>query len=297
MVVMVLDCFFLVFSVADLPRPLDVAAVAPADDPAGVVPVAAAPAAAAVPVRQPDDDNAPSMAKVLKFCEDQEKINTRKATNRDVKHFSDWLLSTKFVLLDLHEIPPEELNELLAQYLVFVRKSDGSEYQPGTLVNMFHSIARYLKGMKYYSSDNRVCLLKDIAFEDARKALRAKMVQLRKQGLGNRPNRSVAVEPEEEDVMWEKGVLGVSSPFSLQFTLWYFLTLLTGLRGCDEHRSMRFGDITMKQDAAAKEFLELRERGSKTRDGSVPRDGRATAQKIFCSCDVNRSRCLVEIFK
>ena len=76
---------------------------------------------------------------------------------------------------------------------------------------------------------------------------------LKKKGLGNRPNRSVALEDDEEALMWDKGVLGLSSPFSLQFTLWYHLTLLMGLRGRDEHRQMMFGDLVLDNDSSGKE--------------------------------------------
>ena len=80
-----------------------------------------------------DVDSAPSLWKVMKFCEKQEKINTHKVNSQDVNHLSDWLLCMKFELQELENIPPAQLNEYLAQHFVFVRKADGSNYQPGTL--------------------------------------------------------------------------------------------------------------------------------------------------------------------
>lgn len=244
-----------------------------------------------------ETDDGPSMAKVQKFCQEQEKENTRKATDRDVKNFSKWLSSNKFELRNIEDIPPKTLNEYMAQYFVFLRKVDGSDYQPGTLLNMFHSFERYLKSVKYFSPDERVSILKHVDFEDCRVALQAKRRQLKKQGLGNRPNRSVALEETEEEIMWQKGVLGSSSAFSMQFSIWFHLTLLMGLRGRDEHRAMRFGDIQIKKDSTGQEYMTLIERNSKTRDGSVPNDSRETQQKIFCSCSTNSDRCVVELWK
>jgi hypothetical protein len=108
----------------------------------------------------------------------------------------------------------------------------------------------------------------------------------------------VALEEDEEEKMWDKGVLGVSTPFALQFSVWFYFTLMMGLRGRDEHRGIKFGDIHLKCDVNNKEFLELTERSSKTRDGTLVNDRRATVQKIFCTCDsTGADRCIVEIWK
>lgn len=251
-----------------------------------------------VHISEDSDEEGPSMAKVKQFCKDQEKINTRRATAGHIKTFSDWLASVKFDLRPVECIPPKELNRLLAQFFVFVRKVDGSEYQPGTLLNMFHSIERHLKENKYFNEENRICILNHDSFEDARQALNAKRRELKKQGMGNRPNRAVAIDEKEEEIMWTKGVLGCSNAFSLQFTLWFYFTMFMGLRGRDEHRQMRFGDVHVKQNADGSEYLQLLERSSKTRDGSVSFDSRATSQKIFCSCqDGGMSKCVIEVWK
>ena len=242
-------------------------------------------------------DNVTSMEQVYEFCKQQEKPNTRKCTDRDVKSFCKWLLSVKGVSTPIEVIPPTQLNELLSQFIISVRKSDGQEYQPGTLLNIVHSIDRYLKSKKYFTPGNRVSILKDDTFEDARLALNAKRIHLKKQGLGNRPGRSVALEPHEEQVLWDKGVLGCSTPFSLQFTIWFNLTLLMGLRGRDEHRCMKFGDISLHTDAEGLEYISLLERGSKTRDGTLPSDLRPTTQKIYCTCKDDSQKCIVEIWK
>lgn len=251
-----------------------------------------------VHLSEDSEDDGPSMAKVRKFCKDQEKPNTRKATDGHLKTFSKWLATEKSELRPIEFIPPKELNRLMAQFFVFVRKSDGKEYQPGTLLNMLHSYERHLKECRYVTEDNRISILKDCAFEDTRQAVNAKRRELKKQGMGNRPHRAVSVDQEEENILWDKGVLGISTPFSLQFTIWFYFTMLMGLRGRDEHRSIRFGDVQLKIQPDGSEYIELNERASKTRDGSVSYDSRATIQKIFCSCDSgDASKCVIEVWK
>jgi hypothetical protein len=97
--------------------------------------------------------------------------------------------------------------------------------------------------------------LKDLVFEDTRKALSCRRQHLKNLGLGNRPNRAEGIEEEEEKVLWERGVLGREKPFSVTFSLWYFTTLLMGLRGRDEHRRMCFGDITIEKNGLDIKYL------------------------------------------
>ena len=94
-----------------------------------------------------------------------------------------------------------------------------------------YSVDHHLCECKYTWQGKRVSVWEDHEFEDARNALNARRKQLKSMGLGNRPNRSVGVSVEEEAVLWEKGVLGCSTPFSIIFTIWYQFTLIMGLRG------------------------------------------------------------------
>ena len=54
-----------------------------------------------------------------------------------------------------------------------------------------------------------------------------------------------------------------------------------GLRGCDEHRRMKWGDVQLLTDANGAEYLEYAERQTKTRTGAEPRNVRAVKPKAF----------------
>ena len=58
-------------------------------------------------------------------------------------------------------------------------------------------------------------------------------------------------------MMWSKGVLGLSSLFSIQFTQWYYANLLMGFRDREEH-------LEIHDDATGVECLRFHERVSKT---------------------------------
>ena len=61
--------------------------------------------------------------------------------------------------------------------------------------------------------------LRDKVFDFSTRALSAKKVKLKKQGKGLKPNASKAVSTDEENLMWEEGQLGDSSPRILIFSL------------------------------------------------------------------------------
>lgn len=245
-----------------------------------------------------ETSDGPTFEKVGEFIQQQKKVNTIKATDRDLRKVTDWLYREKFELRALEEIEAPELNELLSQFFIFVKKLDGNEYQPSSLTCVLHSLDRYLKGKKYTWKGSRVDLLKDIVFEDTREALSSKRKHLKTLGLGNRPHRAVGIEEEEEEILWKSKVLGKDSPFAIIFSLWYHMTLLMGLRGRDEHRRMTFGDIQLKKNGLDVEYLEFQERASKTRDGATADDSRSTKPKIFCSCATQgANKCIIEIYK
>lgn len=53
------------------------------------------------------------------------------------------------------------------------------------------------------------------------------------------------------------------------------------MRGCQEHRVMRWGDVQKKRAADGRVFLEYNERQTKTRTGEDVTDIRQVAPKMF----------------
>jgi len=68
----------------------------------------------------------------------------------------------------MDELTPQELNKFLSEFLITVRKKeDNEEYEPNSLKAFFASFERHLKKKNY-----GLCLMKDVQFEQTRKALR-----------------------------------------------------------------------------------------------------------------------------
>ena len=82
------------------------------------------------------------------FTLEQKNMNTVRKTNYDMKIVKEFL-AFKNEGRSLEEIEAKELNTLLEDYFICVRKSDGSQYEPATLRGMLSSLQRYLQEKKY----------------------------------------------------------------------------------------------------------------------------------------------------
>ena len=112
---------------------------------------------------------------------DAENKNTLKKTLQDVSKFRRFL-KNKHETRAIHEIPAEILDELLANFILSIKKIDGSEYEPTTIRNIVSSIDRHLKRHKY-----PVRIMQESSttyFQLSRDALAAKQKKFEKDGKG-----------------------------------------------------------------------------------------------------------------
>ena len=106
-----------------------------------------------------------------------------------------------------------------------------------------------------------------------RDALKAKQKQLKRHGLENRPKATTAPTDDEIEILFDKKVLGLSSPQALLNTVWLNNMIHFGLPGCKKQKEFRWGDmIVLKTDSDGKEYLKYFERQTKTRTGEDPRN-------------------------
>ena len=105
-------------------------------------------------------------------------------------------------------------------------------------------------------------------FQQSRDCLNAKKKHLKEMGLGNRPNAAEALEPEDEEELYNCGAFGTENPDSLLSILWLMNTVHFGLRGSHEHRQLKWRDIKLEMDPTGNQCLVYNERVTKTRDGS-----------------------------
>lgn len=217
-----------------------------------------------------------------------ENLNTRKSTINWLRVFENWC-DENALDKSTEKLSPKQLDKVLERFYASVRKQDGTDYEPGSLKVMQAALDRHLKEKGYSLS-----IIKDREFLSSRKVLEGKARKLRSEGKGKLPNKSRSLTREEEEVLWECGQLGNSSPRSLLYTMWWLLSQHLGLRGCQEHYTMNVEDFTLNKDDDGNEFITFAEGPTKTRQGGLRLQPRSVLPKMFATGD---SRCPVALFK
>ena len=72
-------------------------------------------------------------------------------------------------------------------------------------------------------------MFQDPAFAQFRSSLDAEMKRLQAKGLGSKQRQAEPITEEEEDLLWEKGLLGDHNPQALLNTVIYVSFLLFGV--------------------------------------------------------------------
>ena len=93
-----------------------------------------------------------------------------------------------------------------------------------------------------------LCLMKNVQFEQTWRALQSKQRDLKRKGMGNKPNASAALSEEDIQALFEKDLLGSYTAEALLNTVWFNNIIHFGLLGCKELRQMCWGDVKLCQN-------------------------------------------------
>ncbi|XP_060561824.1 zinc finger MYM-type protein 4-like [Ruditapes philippinarum] len=209
--------------------------------------------------------------------------NTKFKTDQDIKLFQEILVSVA-ESRPILQIPPEELSAYVSSFIYAVRKKDGQEYEPNSLISKFQSIQRFLNVNQYGFS-----LSKDQVFQKCKQVLKAKTKHLKSQGKGNNPNAAAKFYAADQ--------LGGNNPRALQNSMWFICTNFIGMRTGTEVHSLCWGDVKLMSDDDGSEYLVYcQERQTKTRTGAYPRDQRKIKPRAYEVIE-NPARCPVALYK
>lgn len=207
------------------------------------------------------------------FIVENKNFNTKRKTQADVRVLEQFICTSIDVeTVKIQEISAKELDEHIAKFLVSVRKVDGTEYEPSTIKSMFNSFERYLRDCNYGFS-----LISSPEFHKCRQARISKCKNLKSQGKGSRPHATRALNNEELNQLYQKGVLSMKTPQALLNTVWWNNSRHFGMPAVTEHHAMKWGDVkllTYSNLGKMTEFLQYTERQTKTRQGCDPKDAR-----------------------
>ena len=183
---------------------------------------------------------------IVRAWKNRRWTNTRQKPNKTLACLANSLKRKKREET-VEEIKPNELNKYVCEFILSVKLED---YEPPSLRGLFASVNRFLNEGKYPVSgiDNK-------EFNQARKCLKARRKQLKKQSKGRKLNTELAYK--QVNILYEKGLLGISSAEALVNTLWLLNSVHFGLRGCGDHRQMAWGDVKLLQETDGTEYLEF----------------------------------------
>jgi hypothetical protein len=127
----------------------------------------------------------------------------------------------------------EDLCFALCRFVVEVRKVDGSLYPPKTVRQLVLLIQMYLN-----NNGRSVRFLGDNEFLSVQNAVDNVMKRGAEHGLGLNVKQAKVISVQQEDILWEKGLLGSHSPKVLLDTMVFLIGLQFALRSGDEHRNL-----------------------------------------------------------
>ena len=194
----------------------------------------------------------------------------------------------------LSAVTPPQLQYWLTRFVLEVRKKDGTDYPPQTLHHLCSGLLRHLRQNGHPSLD----IFKDPFFAEFRSTLDAEMKRLQQLGIGSKKKQAEPLTDEEEEVLWQKGLLGDHTPKALVNTMVFMNGLYFALRSGKEHRELRFNpsQISLVERTGERPYLEYTEDGSKNRPGGLRglRIGHKTVKHHANLTDP--SRCFVRLF-
>ena len=140
---------------------------------------------------------------------------------------------------------------------------------------------------------------KDTEFSEFRASLDAEMKRLQSLGVGATKRQAEALTEDEEEILWEKGLLGDATPQTLLDTMVFCCGLFFALRSGKEHRQLRNNPCQVKvvERPGERAYLEYTEDLSKNHPGGL--QGRQIKPKVVHhhANTQHPERCFVRLFK
>ena len=231
-----------------------------------------------------------------------EEITRMRAAAQDTKYCTNVWFEWSNYCREVHssqippltEITPPQLQYWLTRFVLEVRKKNSTEYPSQTLHHLCSGLLRYLRQNGHLTLD----IYKDSLFAEFRATLDAEMKRLQRLGIGSKTKQAEPLTEEEEEILWQKGLLGDHTPQALLNTMVFMSGLYFALRSGREHRELRFdsSQISLVERGGERPYLEYTEDDSKNRPAGLKGcyiERKTVKHHANLS---NPSRCFVRLF-
>ena len=188
----------------------------------------------------------------------------------------------------------EEVVKVLCLFVMEVKDACGKDYNRDTLYDLVIMVQSFFKeNGKLYK------FLDDPDFFYLKNTLDNRMKQLSKEGKIAPRIKAMPISLEEEEMLWEKGILGDENPTKLVDTLLYLLGIHFALRAAKEHKDLKVDQqIKVMFDAeVALKYLYYEENTSKCNQGGLASRFVEGKKSRAYQNVVNSDRCVVRLYE
>ena len=165
----------------------------------------------------------------------------------------DWLRSRNLASPD--DVCPKDilslddanlLDKWLSLFTIEVRRKDGSEYPPATI----HMLLCGLQHVMRCENKNPLDIFakNDVRLRRFHGTMETVFQELHKKGVGAAVKHTPSISSEEEDRVWEAGIMGDKSPTALLNAVFFLNGMNFSLRGGKEHRELKRSQLIREGD-------------------------------------------------
>ena len=172
--------------------------------------------------------------------------NTERAHQWALRVFEEWVCTDPNAeVSDLWSEDAEKVCHLLSKFAAEARQFNGKPYTPKTLLQLMTNLQS-----QAFAKNPRACNFmdyKDVVFKPLHNVLNNMSKKLLSQGVGAEKKQARVITDVEEDMLWEKKVMGSHSPVTLQNSVFFYCGLYFCLRGGSEHRDLKYSQFQVKE--------------------------------------------------
>lgn len=196
--------------------------------------------------------------------------NTKKNDDWASKNFGEWrecrnrAHPNDICPADLLQ-PPWDVKTMaywLPRFACETRNKAGGRYPATTIISLLSGLLRRVRAVDPDAPN--FMDTKNPQFREMHTIIDRYFRELRESGIGAEVKHTNVITKEEENLLWEKGVLGIDTPESLLRSVFYYNGKCLCLRGGKEHRALKISQIVRHDDPPRYIYTE---NGSKNRNG------------------------------